>query len=778
MEKTAGANTMHRFPSSDASSLAESAVTTESLGSGSESRATESIFAQLLERIVRCRDVKLGSGPDNEISLEILIENYPDPLLTLSIDGRIGEANPPFCSSFGYTRDELVGTSILRLIPESYRQSFADALGRLGRGETATPDADDVIAFRAIKHDGSAASMDCILSLVDDGERRIVIAVMRDLSFDTALIEQLKESKEHYIALSETITEAIFRIDEDFRILFANSGVKNTFGYDRDELVGRNLVRLFPEEVFRRHESEFRKYFYVDDQDRPEMGLKRTIELLGVTKNRGVAPMEISFGNSKDFRGRTLTCIVREISQRKTLERKLRHLAYHDKLTGLGNRDLFHEDMKTITGEPGWKSGNKSALLFMDLDGFKHINDTIGHAAGDELLVEVAKRIRVCLRDRDSAYRFGGDEFVAMLPTVSATKDASLVADRVLRALRQPFELRAGAGSGDKATRVEIGVSIGAAVLPDHGDSVEAATKSADIAMYCSKEAGKNRFTIYDESLATKSTRDWRLEQQMRQALVDGEFELHYQPIVDQGGRILGLEALIRWFRNGKLVLPPVDFIPLAEENGMIIPLGAWVLRRSLMDLRRLDEDGFHRMYLSVNVSSRQLELPDFVDGLAGAVEDAAIDSARVNLELTETTILRNPDDAADKIVAVKRRFPRMMLAIDDFGTGYSSLSYLSRLPVDSLKIDISFLRALQREQNRKVINAILNLAESLGIDVVAEGIETPQQRDYFRDKRCKGMQGFLFMKAQPIGELERRLFAMRTSLRRGAERTSSVSMA
>ncbi|HOX30737.1 MAG TPA: EAL domain-containing protein [Spirochaetales bacterium] len=724
-----------------------------------EAKTSKSIFSQLLERIVQGRGVKLGSGPEGEVSLEILLENCPDSLLSLSTAGVICDANPAFLSSFGYSRGELVGSSVLALIPEGYRPGFAEALARLDAEGPESRAPDDVLAFRGAKRDGTSVTMDCLLAPVEENGNRRVLAVIRDLSLDQELLDQLKESKDHYVALSETITEAIFRIDEDFRILFANSGVKNTFGYDKEELVGRNMIRLFPEEVFRKHEPEFRKYFYIDDQDRVGMGLKRTIELLGVTKYRGVAPMEISFGNSKEFRGRTLTCIVREISQRKTMERRLRHLAYHDKLTGLGNRDLFNEDMKAILAEPGWGAGRKAALLFMDLDGFKHINDTLGHAAGDELLVETARRIRFCLRDCDFAYRFGGDEFVTLLSLVSEAKDAALVADRILRSIREPYEIQSS--SGEKL-RVEVGVSIGAAVLPDHGKTAEAATKSADIAMYCSKEGGKNRYTLYDEAINTKSTRDWRLQQEMRQALVNGEFVLHYQPIVNRDGLILGLEALVRWQRDGVTVLPPSEFIPRAEENGIIVPLGAWALRRSLMDLRRLDAAGFHRMYISVNVSSRQLELPDFVDTLSDAVEGSGVDSSRVNLELTETTLLRNPDDAGAKILEVKRRYPSMMLAIDDFGTGYSSLSYLSRLPVDSLKIDISFVRALHREQNRKVVNAILNLAESLDINVVAEGIETAEQRAYFRDKRCKGMQGFLFMKGQPIDELEKRLRAMR----------------
>jgi EAL domain-containing protein (putative c-di-GMP-specific phosphodiesterase class I) len=248
--------------------------------------------------------------------------------------------------------------------------------------------------------------------------------------------------------------------------------------------------------------------------------------------------------------------------------------------------------------------------------------------------------------------------------------------------------------------------------------------------------------------------------------MVKGEFELHYQPIVAPSGKLLGLEALIRWPRIGAGFMPPSYFIPIAEENGMIIPLGSWVFRRACIDIRRMDRAGFSSFYCSVNVSGKQFEQPDFVQTLSYAIDKAGVDTSRINLELTETTLMRNADDAVTKIREIKRRYPSIMLSIDDFGTGYSSLSYLSRLPVDVLKIDISFVRALHDEQNRKVVNSILNLADSLGISVVAEGIETAEQRSYFIERSCYGMQGFLFMKAQPIEELVRRFTAIRASSR------------
>jgi diguanylate cyclase (GGDEF)-like protein/PAS domain S-box-containing protein len=725
----------------------------------------DSIFTQLLLRLVAGRGLKLNDEVEGNGSLEIILENSQDPMVLMSSSGVIIQANPAFCQAYGWSREELCGMSLLSLVPEECLAPFSERLLASG-DQVSNPQEEppnEYFDFKARAKDGSIVFAECLLSQIWSGNERRIVAVIRHVSPEKALLEELKESKDHYLALSETITEAIFRLNEDFSIIFVNSGVKNTFGFDREELMNKKFAVLFPEEVFAKHREEFKKYFIVDDQDRPALGMKRTIELLGVTKNRGVAPMEMSFGNSRDFSGRTLTCIVRDISQRKMMERRLRHLAYHDKLTGLGNRDLFYEDMKSFLKDPLMDSGNKAALLFLDLDGFKHVNDTLGHSAGDELLVETARRIRFCLREADAAYRFGGDEFVAFLPSIGEAQQAVLVADRILEAIRQPFEVT----TDSKArSRLEIGVSIGIAVMPEHGEDAGAATKSADIAMYCSKEAGKNRVTVYDESLNTKSNKSWRIEQDIRSAMVKGEFELHYQPIVAPSGKLLGLEALIRWPRIGAGFMPPSYFIPIAEENGMIIPLGSWVFRRACIDIRRMDRAGFSSFYCSVNVSGKQFEQPDFVQTLSYAIDKAGVDTSRINLELTETTLMRNADDAVTKIREIKRRYPSIMLSIDDFGTGYSSLSYLSRLPVDVLKIDISFVRALHDEQNRKVVNSILNLADSLGISVVAEGIETAEQRSYFIERSCYGMQGFLFMKAQPIEELVRRFTAIRASSR------------
>ena len=289
----------------------------------------ESLFSQLFERIVQGYALRLeDEGEESSDSLEILLDGVPYSVLIMSTSGLISEANQAFFSTFGYAREELIGTPIYELLPEGYRAAFHEKLARFSiRSDTPRPSIpDDILAFRGQRKDGQVVSMDCLLSSIQLKNEAAVIALIRDLSFDHTLFLQLNETKEHYVALSETITEAIFRLDDEFRIIFANTGVRNTFGWEREEVVGKPFRVLFPKEVFSKHEAEFRKYFFVDDQDRVANGLKRTIEFLGTTKHRGVAPMEMSFGNSKDYKGRTLTCVIRDITQRKALERKLRHL--------------------------------------------------------------------------------------------------------------------------------------------------------------------------------------------------------------------------------------------------------------------------------------------------------------------------------------------------------------------------------------------------------------------------------------------------------------------
>jgi two-component system CheB/CheR fusion protein len=662
------------------------------------------------------------------------------------------------------------GTALTDLIDPEYRLGVLARVTGLGGENTGSfhashhdlpPDGstpapsptdplDGVLVFRLRRADGTRRSVEMVTAHRRNGS---VLAVLRPVSVTTDLVEKLRESRNNYDALSETITEAILRLDEDLRIVFANSAVKTTFGYAPDELHGRHFSVLFPASVFRRNEESFRKYFVVDDQDRTSHGLSNTFEILGHHRHRGVAPMEISFGNSKDFRGRTLTCIIRDITQHKNAERRLRHLAYHDQLTGLGNRDLFESHMNRLFQQPGAFEAGPATLMFLDLDGFKQVNDTLGHDVGDDLLVQTGKRLVKALRETDSVYRFGGDEFVVLLNFVRDRRGASVVAHTILAEIRRPYTVVVSGDTEGTTATVSVGVSIGISMLPEHGSTITGATKTADLAMYSSKEAGKNRFTFYDPSMDQRAHDRWHLEQGIRTSLERQEFQMYYQPLVDIDGGILGYEALLRWDSPGYGTVSPRRFIAIAEETGLIVPLGAWAMETAFHDAVTWVAPNGNLPYISVNLSPKQFERADLLTTLTNVINRTQIDPGRVIIEVTETSVMSAPEASIATLEALKTRFPDMLIAIDDFGTGYSSLSYLTRLPVDIIKIDLSFVSRLFIQNNEKIVQAILNLGESLGIKVVAEGVETPEQRDFFVDKGCFAVQGYHFYR--PVAAAE-----------------------
>lgn len=717
-----------------------------------------SLFEGLLQQVLHDIHYQVDGADENEATLGIILENTPDSVAEMDRDGRIFKANPAFMRLFGYDNNELKGKSVFTILPVTYHSVFRERIDSLdailadatrGREELAYSTR-DIFVLQAIKQDGSIVSLECLLSFYRRSGTKTYLLILRDVSCNRHLVEQLKEIKDHYDALSETITETILRIDDNFTIVFTNSAIRTTFGYDREEILGNHFSFLFPKEIFERHEKDFRKYFFIDDQHRKELGIKKTLEILGKNKNRGVSPMEMSFGNSKDYKGRTLTCIIRDITQRKNIERKLRHLAFHDQLTNLGNRDLFNLEIRGTFEINRKLSKDLSALMFLDLDGFKHVNDTLGHDTGDELLIETAKRLRAGLRESDSVYRFGGDEFVVLLPSIHKRKDAAKVAVKILGSLRSPFRLAATKTN----SAVHVGVSIGIAIIPADGNDVETITKNADLAMYSAKENGKNRYVFYGREMDKKSFEKWEIEQGIKQGIQNKEFRLCYQPLVNLDGRIMGMEALIRWTHPELGPLSPGAFIPIAEESGLIIPLGNWILEQACRDTAKLNEEGHPDLFISINLSSRQFEQKDLVETIGSIIQRTKIKPTNLKLEITESSIMNAPEEAIKKMEDLKTKNPGIRLAIDDFGTGYSSLSYLSKLPADQIKIDLSFVSKLFSMNNEKIVNAIINLAHSLSMEIVAEGVESHDQFIYFKQKKCGFLQGFHFYKPLEPEEL------------------------
>jgi diguanylate cyclase (GGDEF)-like protein/PAS domain S-box-containing protein len=713
----------------------------------------------LFSSAVRSLTPVLG-GDCNTAALSRTIENADHAAALLDPEGYIRSCNSHFSDLFGFAAGELRGNALQQLLTEEYRMLFSNTLRSCSSVRKASaehfsaprsnPDQSCLLALRGRDAFGNVFSLEALLLPFGDLHAAVdpagFVVLLHNITYQQTILRQFDQLKENYTTLSETINEAIIRFDEAFTIVFANSAVQKTFGYTKEELQGKNISILFPPSIYRRHVDEIRKYFFVDEEHRKTLGLRKTIETLGRHKSRGVSPMEISFGNSSYLHGRTLTCIIRDITQRKNTERQLRKLVYRDKLTGLGNRDRFNRDMRYLLEQTERYPMLRGALMFLDLDGFKQINDTMGHRTGDHLLLETSGRLRECLRESDYIYRFGGDEFVVLLAKIRSNRDAALVANKILSAIRRPFYLHSTIEH--ETSMFTIGVSIGIALFPDHGDEVDTLVKNADLAMYASKESGKNRFTFYRATMVSRAAQALQIEQGIKYALSNNLFHLHYQPLVDTHGRVRGFEALLRWRDERMGDISPKTFIPVAEEKQLIIPLGNWVLETAFRQLAKLQKFASKDLFLSVNLSALQLEQRNFLDTLGSILKRTGAEPERIKLELTETSLMRTPEASIAILQELKRRYPGIKILIDDFGTGYSSLSYLSRLPADALKIDLEFVSRLYQQNNRKIVNTILTLADSLQMGIVAEGVETEDQWAYFRAQPSAILQGFYFSHA------------------------------
>ena len=444
---------------------------------------------------------------------------------------------------------------------------------------------------------------------------------------------------------------------------------------------------------------------------------------------------------------------VEDITDRRRSEEEIRNLAYFDSLTRLPNRRLMLDRLgHAMTA--GNRSREFGALMILDLDHFKSINDTQGHDVGDRLLLEVAQRVSACVRQGDTVSRLGGDEYVILLEALGTTEQAAAanaenVAEKIRLAINLPYVL-----GGSEAEYFNT-TSIGLTLFCGQGDAAETLLKQADLALYQAKGAGRNAVRFFNPAMQLAIETRTTLTGALRRGLDRGEFRLHYQPQVDRDGRLIGAEALIRWLSPDQGMISPAQFIPLAEESGLILLLGQWVLDTACAQLKAWSHDVYTRaLRLSVNVSARQFHQPDFVKHVRQSLLASGADPARLKLELTESVVLDN----VDIVVSRMRQMNALGVgfALDDFGIGYSSLSYLKRLPLDQVKIDQSFVRDIPGDPNDvAIVRAILAMSHSLGLDVIAEGVETEEQRDFLAQHNCQGYQGYLFSKPLPIEEFE-----------------------
>jgi len=438
-------------------------------------------------------------------------------------------------------------------------------------------------------------------------------------------------------------------------------------------------------------------------------------------------------------------CICRDVTVRKQAEEQLFRMAHFDGLTGLPNRASLLQKLGGAQ-EAARNAGRSLAVLFVDLDRFKLVNDTLGHAVGDELLCQVAQRMQGAIRDGDTVCRIGGDEFIVALNDVADHKEASHLAGRLLRPLARPFQIG--------GHEIFVTASVGIAVFPENGDGGESLVKKADSAMYHAKSLGRNNYQFYHPRMDEDADRRLVLSNGLRRALEGGEFRVFYQPKVEvDSSRMTAIEALVRWDHPGLGLLMPSEFIPLAEETGLILPLGEWVLREACLQNARWQAQGLRPLRMGVNLSGYQLQHPGMAASVARILQETGLAPEWLEIEITETVVMQNPALAVS--VLEEMRALGIHISIDDFGTGYSSLAQLKRFSVHTLKIDKSFIHDLEHNPTDAAIaTAIIAMGASLNLEVVAEGVETPGQLAFLREHECHGAQGFLFGQAVPAAEI------------------------
>jgi diguanylate cyclase (GGDEF)-like protein/PAS domain S-box-containing protein len=555
------------------------------------------------------------------------------------------------------------------------------------------------------------------------------------------LVNQVSRSEERFRSLVQNASDIITILAADGIISYASPATEHVWGQTPEDLQGRSWLALVHPE-----DRAAARRFLAEAVRQPHTSITSEVRL----GDAGGAWLECEIVANNLLEqaavcGIVLTC--RDITERKTFERQLQQMAFHDALTGLPNRALVTDRLEQALARAERASG-KVAVLFIDLDNFKLINDSLGHGAGDELLVTLAARLRACIRPQDTAARLGGDEFIVLLEEVVRSSEASQVAERIAESLRAPFAV----GHLDVVVTVSIGVAVSG-----RADRAENVLRNADLALYEAKAAGKSRFAVFDASMERDAVNRLELQADLRTALERNEFQLLYQPIVSLAdGRMTGVEALVRWHHPTRGVVSPTEFIPIAEETGLIVPIGHWVLEDACRRARawQLRFAAGYAPTMSVNLSARQFHRPELFDDIGQILRTTGLDPRLLTVEITESALMRDAESTFTTLEALKEL--GVQLAIDDFGTGYSSLSYLRRFPVDMLKIDRSFVDGLgQDPQDTAIVQSIIALAKTLGLRVTGEGIETAAQRTHLQEMGCDLGQGYLFARPLPPEELE-----------------------
>jgi diguanylate cyclase (GGDEF)-like protein/PAS domain S-box-containing protein len=656
-----------------------------------------------------------------------LFQHAADSILIANRELRVVAANGSACATFGYAEHEFVGLGVHEIDSDFvYDPGMLDTL-RAGHTH--------LLRITKRRRDGSTFPAEVHIARFEDGGQEFFQAIIRDLTEREETGRQLRESEQRFREVIEMTPSGYVLASADGRILDVNPALCALAGHARASLVGHALDELFESFPWAGLEP-------ADGGGHAVQGVEATI------RHADGHLLHVLF-NGSARRGangalHSVTGLMTDITDRKQAERRLRELATHDTLTGLPNRALLHERLQHMLG--ACPQGASVAVMFLDLDRFKEVNDSFGHEHGDMLLCEVAARLRKALRPDDVIARLGGDEFVVAAPCVGGQDAAGAVAARLLDVLTTPVRV----GGQD----VTIGASIGISMFPQDAATRELLFQTADTAMYRAKAAGRNRYRFFEPGMTLQTQARMALEMSLRPALARQEFELHYQPRVDlRSMRVVGLEALIRWNHPELGRVPPGEFIGIAEETGLIAGIGCWVLREACHATRGLIREFGREVRVSVNVSARQLAQPGFACEVHAALDASGLPPHCLELELTESALIEEVERTAAMLGELQAL--GVKIAVDDFGTGYSGLAYLRRFPIDVLKLDRSFvLQDDGRISAFDFIKAFVDMAHALRMSVVAEGVETVEVLDFLRAADCDEAQGYLLARPMPLAAL------------------------
>ncbi|NOY72729.1 MAG: EAL domain-containing protein [Gammaproteobacteria bacterium] len=585
------------------------------------------------------------------------------------------------------------------------------------------------------------------ISSVAEGDREVLLLVDRKDELGrlaarfNEMQKHIRQSEVRVSAVMDSVLEGILIMDEQGKIESVNPAALQTFGYQYEELFGASIEVLMPEPYAAHHEKPVNAY--VNEGEPKIIGLPAR-ELEGLKKDGTIFPIELSVSEMLLDDGRYFVGVIRDITERKRQMAIMEHAALHDSLTGLPNRTLLTDRLKQ-TVLLAQRSGEQFSLLLMDLDHFKEINDTLGHHYGDVVLQQVAVRMRETLRESDTIARLGGDEFAVLLPS-SDIEHAEKVAKKMLFSLENAFLI------DDQL--LHVGGSIGAALYPEHAKDEMTLLRMADVAMYVAKRAAQG-FSIYDPAKDEHKPSSLALLGDLREAIEQNQLVLYFQPKVSlQSGRLMGVEALVRWQHPKRGLMLPDSFIPFAEQSGLILPLTLWVLKRALMQLSTWYEAGIH-VDMAINLSVRNLQDSDFPRRVSNIVSNLGRAECKLWFEITETAIMADPARAEGVLVHLNDM--NIDLSIDDFGTGYSSLAYLKQLPVKEIKIDKGFVMGMFSNDNDAVIvRSIIDLAHNIGLQVIAEGVENKESYDRLAELGCDLVQGYFISRPLPVDEFDK----------------------